>query len=169
MPKTQSERRRLKGQTLNLFSSNTALGWQVTRQVPAETALLKIALKQWREIWYEDGTLAGVQPLRPEERKCLSQALLERLIAVTITLPELKRNAGLYGRSRTLGMPEWKRMQRHARFDENKLLPPEDATERAVEKVRQWPYPQSVVGVDKNGAPLFGDKAVRVYPHAPSR
>lgn len=172
--KTQSERRRLNGLTVNLFADNTMLGWRVLRQVAAEFALEQIALKKWREIWFEDGTLAGVQPLKPVERSALSEALIEPQIAVTITNSELRRNAGLYGKSRTIGMPEWKRLQRHARFDEKKILAPEDATERAIEKVRQWPFPQSVVRnadgsvrLNKNGDPVFGDKAVRVYPVAP--
>jgi hypothetical protein len=86
---------------------------------------------------------------------------------VTITLPELKRNAGLFGPSHTIGMPEWKRLKRHARLDESKILPPEDATELAIAKVAQWPFPQSVIGRKKDGTPIFGDKAVRIYPHPP--
>ncbi len=136
-------------------------------EVPARLALAKLAARQWREIWLENGDLAGVQPLKPEQQKTLHQILIEQLIAVTITLAELKRNAGLYGRSHTLGMSEWKRLRRQARFDPSKILPPEDATERAIEKVRLWPYPASVIGADENGSPVFGDKAVRVYPHAP--
>jgi hypothetical protein len=173
MGKSRSERRAASGLVIALFSINT-IGWKVIRQVPVSYALEQIALKKWREIWFENGELAGVQPLKPEEKKTLNQVLLERLIAVTITLPELKRNAGLYGRSHTLGMAEWKRLKRHARFDENKILPPEDETERAIEKVRLWPYPASVMRTrhgdavtDEKGKPLFEDKAIRVYPHAP--
>lgn len=161
---------------VNVFSASTALGWKVVRHVSVEFALEQVALKKWREIFYENGDLAGVQPykeLQPDERKTktLNQVLLERLIAVTITLPEVRRNAGLYGRSHTIGMPEWRRLQRHARFDERRILPPEDAIERAQEKVRLWPYPASVLRdargdavTDEKGAPVFGDKAVRVYP-----
>lgn len=158
---------------VNLFSANTALGWKVIRQVSVEFAIEKVALKKWREIWYEsvDGgerELAGVQPLAPEPKKTLRQVLIERLVAVTITFAEVQRNAGLYGRSHTIGMSEWQRLRRHARFDEKKILAPEDATERAIEKVRLWPYPASVIGEDAKGQPIFGDKATRVYPHAPA-
>jgi hypothetical protein len=168
MPKTQSERRRLKGLTVNLFSTNTLLGWNVIRQVTAREALEKIALKKWREVWYENGDLAGVQPLKAEQHKTLGDALTERLIGVTITLNEVQRNAGLFGPSHTIGLPEWKRLKRHARFDDKQILPPEDATERAIEKVRQWPYPASRIGMDDKGEPVFGDRAIRVYPHAPA-
>lgn len=167
MGKSRALRRSISGLTVDVFSANTALGWNVVKQVSAEFALEMIALKQWREVWYESGELAGVQPLKPEERKTLHQVLVERLIAVTITLEEVKRNAGLHGRSHTIGMPEWKRLRRHARFDERKILPPEDAIERAIEKVRLWPYPASVIGTDDKGEPVFGDRAVRVYPPAP--
>jgi hypothetical protein len=161
---------------VNVFSANTALGWKVIRQVPVEFALEQIALCKWREIWYENGELAGVQSLKPVEKKTLHQVLTERLVAVTITLSEVRRNAGLYGRSHTIGMSEWKRLRRHARFDERKILPPEDATERAIEKVRQWPYPASVkrdqhgdAVTDEKGQAVFGDRAVRVYPPAPKK
>ncbi len=181
MGKSLSERREIRGITVNVFSSNVSLGWQVMRQASAEVALEMIALKKWREIWYEDGTLAGVQPLKPEERKTLSQVLVERLIAVTITNPELKRNAGLYGKSHTLGMPEWRRLQRHVwqqvrpaegskkpqYIDTGKIAAPEDLIERAIEKVKQWPFPQNRIGTDKHGEPIFGDRAIRVYPIPP--
>lgn len=163
--RTRAQRRDASGLVVDVFSTNTALGWTVIRQVPVAFALEMIALKQWREIWYDNGELAGVQPLRPEDRKTLSQVLIERLAAVTITNPELRRNAGLYGRSSTIGMQEWKRLQRAGKrvfVGENfrpVILEPEDAIERAIEKVRLWPYPASV----------GGDKAVRVYPPAPVR
>jgi hypothetical protein len=168
MGKSRSERRAASGLAVDLFHTDITLGWRVKCTVSAEHALEMIALKQWREIWYETGELAGVQPLKPAEKKTLTQVLTERLIAVTITLPEVKRNAGVYGPSRTLGMSEWKRLRRHARFDEKKILPPEDLIERAIEKVRLWPYPASVIGTDEKGAPVFGDRATRCYPHPPA-
>jgi predicted alpha/beta hydrolase len=168
MGKSRAQRRTARGKIINLFFTNTTLGWRVASHVPVELAVEKIALRQWREVFFEDGSLAGVQPLKPPEGKALSEVLIERLIAVTITLPEIKRNAGLYGRSHTIGMPEWKRLRRHARLDDQKILPPEDAIERAIEKVKQWPYPASRIGTDEKGAPVFGDRAVRVYPKAPA-
>lgn len=179
MGKSRSERRAALGLVVDVFSPNTNLGWKVIRQVPVSYALQQIAQKQWREIWYEHGELAGVQPLKPvasTATKTLHQVLTEALIGVTITRQELERNAGLYGRSHTIGMSEWKRLRRHARFDERKILPPEDATERAIEKVKQWPFPANVMrnahGVavhDADGKPVFGDKAVRTYPPAPKK
>lgn len=153
---------------VNVFSANAALGWRVISRVRVEVALERVLLKQWREVVFETGELAGVQPVKLQVQvKTAAQVVAETLRAVTITLDEMKRNAGLYGRSRTLGMPEWRRLCRHARFDKARILPPEDATERAIEKVRLWPYPASVIGRDAEGAPIFGDRAVRVYPPAP--
>jgi hypothetical protein len=182
MGKSRSERRAIAGLVVDVFSTETVLGWNVIYRVPAAKALEMVALKQWREIWYENGELAGVQPLKPEERKTLHQVLVERLVAVTITLPELKRNAGVYGRSTTIGMPEWRRLQRAGKrvlVGEQLrpvILEPEDATERAIEKVRLWPYPASVMRdkrgdavTDDKGVPIFGDRAVRVYPPAPRK
>ena len=166
MPRSQSERRRQHGVTVNLLSTNTALGWHVVRQVSAAYALEQIALRKWREIWCESGELFGVQPMRAVDRLGLAQWQIERLLAVTITNAELRRYVGLYGKSRTLGMPEWKRLKRHGRFDEEKILAPEDAIERAIEKVRRWPFCANVIGHDEKGAPIWGDKAIRVYPRA---
>lgn len=171
MGRSRSQRRAVAGLMVDLFDENTSLGWRVKYRVSAELALEKIALKQWREIWLTNGELAGVQALRPEQKKTLNQVLVAELLATTITLNELLRNAQCYGRSRTMGMPEWKRLQRHARFNASVILAPEDATEKAIKKVRQWPHPASRAMdakgepmSDKNGAPVFGDKAVRVYP-----
>ena len=69
------------------------------------------------------------------------------VIAVTITNPELRRNAGLYGRSSTIGMPEWKRVKRAGKrvcVGENfrpVILEPEDAIERVL-SLEQRAYPR---------------------------
>jgi len=183
MSKTSADRRAARGVKINLFDSNISLGWRVIYQVRLSLALEKVAARQWREVWLTNGELAGVQPLPPKQQKTLHQILVEHLIAVTITLAELERNAGLYGRSHTLGMSEWKRLRRHVvrrgqpvepggkpvYYETGQIADPEDATELAIEKVRLWPYPASVIGTDKHGKPVFGDRAVRVYPHPPQR
>ena len=166
--KTRSSRRERCG-AINVYAAETVLGWRIIDQVGADIAAQQVGLRRWREVFYEDGTLAGVQPLKPAERMALGDVLIGRLMAVTITLPELKRNAGLYGRSHTIGMPEWRRLCRHARYDEKKILPPEDLNELAIEKVRLWPYPASRIGTQEDGSPVFGDKAIRVYPPIPRR
>lgn len=172
MGKSRATRRSVSGVMVNLFDENTSLGCRVKYRVSATLALEKIALKQWRAVWYENGDLAGAQPMRAETiaiaGKTFNDVLIERLIGVTITLAEVRRNAGEFGESHTMGMPEWKRLNRHALFDASRILPAEDAIERAIAKVRQWPFPASVIGTDEKGAPVFGDKAVRVYPHAPA-
>ncbi|HEV2133777.1 MAG TPA: hypothetical protein VGR47_05895 [Terracidiphilus sp.] len=174
--KNATQRRAQSGKVVDLYSAHTALGWRVVRQVPVELAVERVALRQWREVFLESGELAGVQPLKAVERKTLNQVLLQRLIAVTITNAELRRYCGLYGRSRTLGRSEWwrEKRQRAAREKHGAIVDPEDAIERAIEKVRQWPYPASV---DEGGAArysrvterdgrVYGDRAPRVYPQA---
>jgi len=69
--------------------------------------------------------------------------------STSITVTECVLNAGLGGYSRTLGMGEEERISRKSR--EGKQLPPEDAIERAIEKVKEWPL-------------MHGDRAVRCYP-----
>jgi hypothetical protein len=164
---------------VDVFSPIMTLGLKRLRRVPVEYALERIALKQWREVWLDNGDLAGAQPLRPEEARAMKGLLFERLAAVTITLDELKRYVGLYGPSHTMGMAEWKRLQRDGKrvFVGERLYPvvlePEDRTERALEKLRLWPHPASVkrdargdAVKDGRGKPVFADKAVRVYPPA---
>jgi hypothetical protein len=58
-------------------------------------------------------------------------------------------------------MPEEKRISWRDKY--GKALVPEDAIERAQEKVKQWPWPASRID-DGRGEPVFGDRAVRVYP-----
>lgn len=153
---------------VNLFSANTTFGWRVVRRVPVERACEQLALKKWREIWSEEVNgkreFLGVQPLSPEKSWNRPIPALAGS-PPTITLTEMRMNAGLFGRSRTMGMPEWKRLKRQAKYDEKKILAPEDAIERAIEKVKLWPYPASRVD-DGSGEPVFGDRATRVYPHA---
>lgn len=167
MGKSRSERRAASAVLFNLYSSNTVLGWRVIDQVPMELAVVKVALKKWQRIFYADGELAGFQPLTEASAPPAKVAFSLDGSPATITLTEVKMNAGLYGRSHTSGMPEWKRIGRHAKYDEKKILPPEDRIEQAREKVRSWPFPASVLGMDEDGKPIFGDRAIRVYPRAP--
>lgn len=173
MGKSRFARREESGKLFNLYAANTSMGWRVIRQISGAYAAIKVASGEWRPVSYEQsGDLAGYQevPARFSPPVFSGPGVKipgMRSVAATITLKEMQMNAGLFGRSRTLGRAEWKRKARHAKYDKDKVLAPEDAIERAVEKVRLWPYPASVIGVDERGAPVFGDKAVRVYPHAP--
>jgi hypothetical protein len=168
MGKSRSERRASSATLVNLYSTNTVLGWRVIDQVPIELALEKVALCKWRRVFYADGEAAGFQPLTETPARSVKVPFSLDGSPATITLAEVKMNAGLYGRSHTRGMPEFKRLTRHAKYDEKKILPPEDPIERAQEKVRLWPFPASVMGTDKDGEPIFGDRAIRVYPKQPN-
>lgn len=171
MSKSSAERRLARGDVANLYAKGTLVGCRILRQVPMATALEKVALGKWRRVFYEDGSLAGFQPYaEPQPAKSHSTAAGVSLdgSAPTITLTEVRMNAGEFGKSHTQGMPEWKRLKRHAKYDEKKILAPEDAIERAIAKVKLWPYPASRVD-DGSGEPVYGDKAIRVYPHPPKR
>jgi hypothetical protein len=161
MGKSRSERRTTGGALFNLFAAETTLGWRVIDQVAGSLAAQKVASGKWREVFYEDGSFAGYQvtAAATSGKKVPSRDGSPP----TITLTEVQMNAGLYGRSRTLGLPEWKRKRRHAKYDDRKILAPEDAIERAITKVKLWPYPASRID-DGSGKPKYGDRAIRVYP-----
>jgi hypothetical protein len=166
MGKSRSERRTSSGALFNLFAANTALGWRVIDQVTGTLAAQKLAAGKWREVVYEDESFAGYQ--------VVSAATSGKKVPSregsppTITLAEVQMNAGLYGRSRTLGLPEWKRKRRRAKYDEDKILAPEDAIERAIVKVKLWPFPANRIGTDDDGNPVYGDRGIRVYPKPPA-
>jgi hypothetical protein len=174
MGKSRSERRSSSGALFNLFAANTALGWRVIDQVTGTLAAQKLAAGKWREVFYEDESFAGYQVVSATTsgKKVPSR----EGSPPTITLAEVQMNAGLYGRSRTLGMPEWKRAIRHvirkgpdgAKYDTGKIAEPEDAIERAIEKVKLWPFPANRIGTDDDGNPVYGDRGIRVYPKPPA-
>lgn len=127
----------MRGETLNVYPAETALGWRVVRQIGFGDAAQKVTLGHARWIHYESGDLAGIQMLA-------SFALDYELPAgsptpATITVMESRMNAGEFGRSHTAGMTEPERLSRHARYDDKAILEPEDKIERAIAKVRIWP------------------------------
>lgn len=46
-----------------------AAGWKAVRRVGLMEALTQIARRQWRAIWYEDGSLAGVEFAPPQSER----------------------------------------------------------------------------------------------------
>jgi hypothetical protein len=170
MGRSRSERRAASGAVSNLYAAETTLGWRVIDQVPMSLGAEKVARGKWREVFYEDGGFAGWQVLPAQACDRGGKKIPSREgTPATITLAEVQRNAGLFGRSRTLGQPEWKRLRRHAKYDKEKILAPEDAIERAIRKVQQWPFPASRIATDDDGKPVFGDRAIRVYPKPPGK
>ncbi len=165
MGKSRSERRSSSGALFNLYAANATLGWRVIDQVTGTLAAQKVAAGKWREVLFEDESFAGYQVVSATTsgKKVPSR----EGSPPTITLAEVQMNAGLYGRSRTLGMPEWKRSLRRAKYDKDKILAPEDAIERAIEKVKLWPFPANRIGTDDDGNPVYGDRGIRVYPKPP--
>lgn len=169
MGKSRSDRREASGEVTNLFAKGTLVGCRVLMRVSMELALEKEAQGKWRRVFYDGGALAGFQPYaqaRSQKPAASNPGGSLDGSPPTITLTEVQMNAGEFGASRTRGMPEWKRERRQRRIKEKycHVIAPEDAIERAIEKVRLWPYPASRVD-DGSGEAVFGDKAIRVYPH----
>jgi hypothetical protein len=162
MGKSSSQRRGERGE-FYLFPADVTLGWRVIRMVSGAMGEEKLARGEWRDVYDEKGNHIGYQLLDTfhRDRSVFSSSYR---CSVTITLTEVLMNAGLFGRSRTKGMPEQKRLARHAKDDDQKILPPEDAIERAIVKVKLWPFPASRID-DGTGEPVYGDRAIRVYPH----
>lgn len=170
MGKSRAERREACGELTNLFQKGTLVGARVIRQVPMALALEKVAQRKWRRVFYEGGDLAGFQPYpEPQLQKPRSTRVGASLdgSAATITVTESRMNAGEFGESRTAGLPE-KRVKRIADGKVCRIFGPQDSIELAIEKVKLWPYPASRID-DGSGKAVFGDKAVRVYPHPPAK
>jgi hypothetical protein len=159
MGKSSSQRRAEKGdRCINVYPPDTSLGWRVIRQVTPAKAAENLAAGRWREVYDEHGNFWGCQLLLSFKT---DQDMQSGASSPSITVSECELNAGLRGSSHTAGLPEEKRISRHSQT--GKALPPEDAIERAIEKVKQWPWPASRID-DGTGIAVFGDRAVRVYP-----
>lgn len=111
------------------------LGWRVIRHVSGAQGEEMVARGKWREVYDEQNNHVGYQIVA--SWKSDLEILSGGPSPNSITKREVEMNAGLYGRSRTQGMPEESRV---ARFDSRtgKPLPPEDAIERAVAKVAEF-------------------------------
>lgn len=107
--------------------------------VTAQAASEKLASGKWCAVSDAHGNFAGCQMFNPVKNE---QDLPSRTSSTSISVSEMNMNAGLCGRSHTMGMPEWKRLSRHMPLDHpfcaGKALPPEDTIERAIEKVREF-------------------------------
>jgi len=161
MGKPTASQRRARGAARNLylFAAGTTLGWRVVHMTSSTEAAENLAKRRWRQVYDEQGNLLGYQ-IMADKRS--DTEILSKPTACSITMRVCQLNAGLGGRSRTLGMPEAKKLNRPA--GSNGHIPvPDDAVERAIQKVRQWPHPASRID-DGTGVAVYGDKAVRVYP-----
>lgn len=134
MSKSANARRSSIGErNVNVYPPETTLGWRVIRMVSPTKAAEKLARGEWREVRDEHGAFIGCQILA----SCAKEKdLPSRASASAITVRESELNAGLGGASRTIGLPEEKRIARSNPFGHP--LPPEDAIERAIAKVREY-------------------------------
>ena len=156
--KTRAQARTSQG-ALNLYPADISNGWRVIRIVSFALGLEKVARGEWTLVNDEQGNPFYFQV---KTNFKTDQDLPSGASSASITLGEVLRNAGLFGKSRTAGMTEDARLSR-PRLPNGHAPAPEDAIERAQEKVKQWPFPASRVD-DGSGTPVFGDRACRVYP-----
>jgi hypothetical protein len=147
---------------IDVYPADESSGVRVIRQVSPAFAFEKVARGLWIELFDGYGSFIGVQVIAAVKS---DQDLQSGASSLTITAKEVMINAGCRGRSRTIGMCEEQRINRRADGpnDDGHALPPEDRIERVLAKVRQWPLPASRID-DGRGKPVFGDRAIRVYP-----
>lgn len=96
-----------------------------------------LARGAWRDVYDDLGNHIGYQMIAAAEILRSSSDPLPNSSASSITVGELKLNAGLGGKSRTAGMSENMRITRRD-LKTGASLPPEDAIEKAQTKVREW-------------------------------
>lgn len=134
MSKSRNEQRSERSdRCINVYPPETTLGWRAIRMVSPTKAAEKLARGEWGEVRDEHGSFIGCQILA----SCAKEKdLPSSPSASAITVRESELNAGLGGASRTIGLPEEKRITRRNPFGHP--LPPEDAIERAIEKVREY-------------------------------
>ncbi len=159
---SRSLRRKCDGE-FPVYPVDDSRGWGVVRMVSFEYGVDKVAEGKWSLMEHPNG-----EPWYFQFRanfKTDSELPAGELSPTTITEDESKLNAGLFGKSATgwMDLDDPRRLIRHERFDPDKPLPPEDHIERAQAKVKLWSWPASRID-DGLGKPVYGDRAVRVYP-----
>jgi hypothetical protein len=163
MGKSRTQRRAEKGERcISVYPPDTSLGWRVIYHVSKSQATAKLATGEWREVHDENHNFMGCQVLATFKQ---DEDLPSGASSSSITVRECELNAGLGGRSHTVGLSEDRRISR--RNQVGHPLPPEDAIELAKAKVSLWPWPMSRKD-DGSSEPVYGDRAVRCYPK-PSR
>jgi len=147
--------------TLLLFSADISQGWRIVRRVSLDKGKRSVIEGRWREVTDDLGNHLGYQIISTNS---VDSEMPTRQTPATISASEMTLYAGQAfsrGRSRTAGMTEDQRLSR-AKLPNGRQLPPEDTIERLVGKVNAYTAPASRVNL--KGDPVYGDKAVRVYP-----
>jgi hypothetical protein len=151
--KTRSQQRAQRG-ALNLYPAETTLGWRVIGNTTALAAAEKLARGEWREVYDEHGNHLGYQILATFKT---DQDLPSPSSSSSITESECELNAFAkigWVRSFTIGMPEEKRITRGRHRNAmgeytGPVLPPEDAVERILEKVKEFGRHRLVLPIRK--------------------
>jgi len=148
------------GEKVYVYPADTSLGWRVVRYVSIAFGMLRVKRGEWRIEPERNGHLGGFQIL---ENGLGDFEVESKRGSTTINAHEVQLVAGLFGQSRTVGLSEDERISRRAR--DGRALEPDDDIEKACGKYHQWPAPASRIDNGK-GKPVYGDRAVRVYPRA---
>lgn len=144
---TRSQRHARSGVWINVYPFNITLGLKVVDLVKPMKAAEQLASGKYCEVLTPQGELLGIKPTQKPKRDHSSNPT-----PGVISAREMQRIAGCEGESTTICLSE-----------EEHFSVPEDMVERAIRKMQQQPYPASRID-DGGGAPVYGDKAVRVYP-----
>ena len=128
-----SATRRAHAGELPLYPADASRGWRVIRMSSFAAASDKLARGEWKVMNDEQGNPWYFQICTTFKT---DQDLPSGASASSLTPRESMMSAGLYGRSRTVGMSEDERISR--RNLAGHPLPPEDAIERAIEKVKEF-------------------------------
>lgn len=143
---------------LCLYSAETNSGWRVNRMVRFDEGERMVAKGTARREMDQVGNHVGYRMIAVKEAR-VDLDLASQPQPVSITAKQMEMNAHTIfkdGRSRTLGLPEGKRLERAARKDPSgHHLQPEDAIERTQRKVQVYKF-------------LTGAKGdiLRLWPHS---
>lgn len=126
-----------------MYPADASHGWREIRIVPFREGLLMVAEGKWnlrmdehRQPWYFQIKASAKTDIGSEPSP------------TTITANESDLNA----------------CGNDVRDNTGPTRPFYDAVDRAIEKVKQWPYPANRIGTDDDGKPVYGDRATHVYP-----
>lgn len=150
----------------DLYSADTSLGWRVIKKVSSAVGEQQVVQGKWREVYDAYDCHIGYQILAVLWQNKEQSSRPTSCVIVQREMLLIAGRAFKKGRSKTAGMTEEQRITRRdlrSKVGTGRALPPEDAVEKAQEKLKQYESPASRID-DGKGAAVFGDRAVRVYP-----
>jgi hypothetical protein len=153
------EERYIAAGDLPLYPVDASRGWRVIRYVNFAKGLERAAKGEWALRNDEQGNpwyfqiVASFKTDQDLPSGATSSSITSRECMLNAGVIEKRNGVILGAKSRTMRMTEDERLSQPKRPN-GRVPPPEDAIERAIAKVREWPLPH-------------GDRSVRVYPKQP--